>query len=184
MRDFDIAEPRRGKREDEEDVMANETASGPAAKTGMLIRSPVAEVFEAFVDPAITSKFWFTRGSGRLEAGKQVQWVWEMYDISIKATAKVIEPNRRIVIEWPVYSGPTTVEWTFTPHTDQTTFVNVTEAGFTGDADQLLKYVADSTQGFTIVLAGLKAPLEHDMRLNLIADRFPKGLDGQQRQHD
>ncbi|MBC7990984.1 MAG: polyketide cyclase, partial [Luteimonas sp.] len=28
----------------------------------MLIRRPVAEVFEAFVDPAITSRFWFTRG--------------------------------------------------------------------------------------------------------------------------
>jgi uncharacterized protein YndB with AHSA1/START domain len=29
-------------------------------------------VFEAFVDPAITSKFWFTKGSGRLETGKQM----------------------------------------------------------------------------------------------------------------
>ena len=33
----------------------------------MLIRKPVAEVFEAFVDPDITAKFWFTKGSGRLE---------------------------------------------------------------------------------------------------------------------
>ncbi len=30
----------------------------------MLIRKPVAEVFEAFVNPDITSKFWFTKGSG------------------------------------------------------------------------------------------------------------------------
>lgn len=33
----------------------------PVAKTGMLIRKPVAEVFEAFIDPNITTKFWFTR---------------------------------------------------------------------------------------------------------------------------
>ena len=52
----------------------------PIAKTEMLIRKPVSEVFEAFVDPAITSKFWFTKGSGRLQAGKQVRWDWEMYD--------------------------------------------------------------------------------------------------------
>ena len=39
----------------------------PIAKAEMLIRKPVAEVFEAFVDPEITRKFWF---SGRLEAGK------------------------------------------------------------------------------------------------------------------
>jgi uncharacterized protein YndB with AHSA1/START domain len=40
-------------------------------------------VFEAFVNPDITTTFWFTRSSGRLEAGKQVEWDWEMYGISI-----------------------------------------------------------------------------------------------------
>jgi uncharacterized protein YndB with AHSA1/START domain len=149
----------------------------PIAKTGMLIRKPVAEVFEAFVDPGITTKFWFTRSSGRLEAGKQVQWDWDMYDISIPVTAEVIEPNKRIVIEWPGYSGPTTVEWTFEPQEDGTTFVSITEAGFTGDGDELVKQVTDSTQGFSLVLAGLKALLEHDIRLNLVADRFPKGIE-------
>jgi uncharacterized protein YndB with AHSA1/START domain len=149
----------------------------PIAKTGMLIRKPVADVFEAFVNPDITTKFWFTKGSGRLEIGKQVQWDWEMYDVSIKVTAKAIEPNKRIVIEWPGYSGPTTVEWMFAPQNDGTTFVSVTEAGFTGDGDELVKYVADSTQGFTLMLAGLKALLEHNVRLNLVADRYPKGIE-------
>ena len=46
----------------------------PVAKAEMLIRKPVAEVFEAFVNPATMSKFWFTKGSDRLEAGKQVTW--------------------------------------------------------------------------------------------------------------
>jgi uncharacterized protein YndB with AHSA1/START domain len=36
----------------------------PVAKTGMLIRKPVAEVFEAFLDPDVTTKFWFTKSSG------------------------------------------------------------------------------------------------------------------------
>ena len=36
----------------------------PIAETGMLIRKPVAEVFEAIVNPEITTKFWFTRSSG------------------------------------------------------------------------------------------------------------------------
>jgi uncharacterized protein YndB with AHSA1/START domain len=43
----------------------------------MLIRRPVSDVFEAFVNPDITTKFWFTQSSGRLEAGKQVQWDWK-----------------------------------------------------------------------------------------------------------
>jgi uncharacterized protein YndB with AHSA1/START domain len=149
----------------------------PIAKTGMLIRKPVANVFEAFVNPDITTKFWFTKGSGRLEIGKQVRWDWEMYDVSIEVTAKAIEPNKRIIIEWPGYSGPTTVEWMFAPQKDGTTFVSVTETGFTGDGDELVKYVADSTQGFTLMLAGLKALLEHNVRLNLVADRYPKGIE-------
>ncbi|MBZ5537547.1 MAG: SRPBCC family protein [Acidobacteriia bacterium] len=143
----------------------------------MLIRKPVAEVFEAVVNPEITTKFWFTKSSGRLEAGKQVQWDWEMYGISIPVTAKTIELNKRIVFEWPGHGSPTTVEWMFAPQEDGTTFVSITHAGFTGDGDELVKQVTDSTQGFSLVLAGLKALLEHDIRLNLVADRYPKGIE-------
>jgi uncharacterized protein YndB with AHSA1/START domain len=149
----------------------------PMTKTGMLIRKPVAEVFEAIINPDITTKFWFTKSSGRLEAGKQVQWDWEMYGISIPVIAKAIEPNKRILIEWPGYSGKTTVEWTFAPQKDGTTFVSIIEVGFTGNGDELVKQVTDSTQGFTLVLAGLKALLEHNIKLNLVADRYPEGIE-------
>lgn len=149
----------------------------PATKTGMLIRKPVADVFEAFVDPDVTTKFWFTRSSGRLVAGRQVQWDWETYGISIPVTAKTIEPDRRIVIEWPGQKGATTVEWIFESQPDGTTFVRITEAGFSGNGDELVKQVTDSTQGFSLVLAGLKALLEHGIRLNLVPDRYPKGIE-------
>jgi uncharacterized protein YndB with AHSA1/START domain len=149
----------------------------PRTRTGMLVRKPVADVFEAFVNPDITTNFWFTKSSGMLEVGKQVQWDWEMYGISIPVTVKTIEPNKRIVIEWPGYRSPTTVEWIFAPQKDGTTFVSITEAGFTGTGDELLKQVTDSTQGFSLVLAGLKALLEHNVRLNLVADRYPKGIE-------
>ena len=148
----------------------------PVTKTGMLIRKPVADVFDAFVNPEITTKFWFTKSSGKLEAGRQVQWDWEMYGVTAVVKVKAIEPNRRIVIEWPGYRSPTTVEWIFTPQKDSTTYVSLTEAGFTGDGDELVKQVTDSTEGFSMVLAGLKALLEHNVRLNLVADRYPAGF--------
>ena len=155
--------------------------SGVKASVGAVFdirpRKPVADVFESIVEPETTSKFWFTKGSGRLEVGKQVQWDWEMYNISIPVTAKVIEPNKRILIEWPGYSGLTTVEWTFEAQEDGTTFVNITESGFTGDGDELVKQVTSSTEGFTLVLAGLKAWLKHNIKLNLVGDRFPKGIE-------
>lgn len=145
------------------------------AHTAMLIRKPVSEVFEAIVDPAITSHFWFSRGSDRLAVGKTVQWEWEMYDVSIDVTATTIEPDKLIVFEWPGYSGPTTVTWTFREIPDGT-FVEVEETGWTGTGDELLKFVGESTGGFTWTLAGLKGFLEHGLELNLVADRFPRGI--------
>jgi uncharacterized protein YndB with AHSA1/START domain len=152
------------------------TADTLGAKTEMLIRRPVQEVFEAFVDPAVTSRFWFTRSSGRLEAGKQVRWDWEMYGFSVDVDVKAIEENRRIVIEWSAAGTPTTVEWTFTPRPDGTTFVTITNTGFSGDLHEVARLAIAATEGFTFVLAGLKALLEHDVVLNVVRDRFPDGL--------
>jgi uncharacterized protein YndB with AHSA1/START domain len=151
------------------------TKTNPQSETGMLIRRPPAEVFEAFVDPGMTSNFWFSRGSDRLEVGREVRWDWEMYDISVPVTVRIVEPSTRIVIGWPGYSGPTSVEWTFDDRGDGTTFVTIQETGFASTGDELVEEVADSTQGFTIVLAGLKAYLEHGIRLGLVGDRYPDG---------
>lgn len=140
----------------------------PVVKTEMLIRKPVETVFEAFIDPAITTKFWFTKSSGRLEAGKRVQWDWEMYGASADVNVLDIEENKRIVIDFG-----TTVEWTFTPRGENGTIVTITSSGFTGDGDDIVKQAMDSTEGFTIVLCGLKALLEHNIVLNLVSDKSP-----------
>jgi uncharacterized protein YndB with AHSA1/START domain len=143
----------------------------PVANAAMLIRRPVADVFEAFVDPAITTRFWFTKGSGKLETGKQVQWDWEMYNVSVQVDVIALEQDQRIQIEWGSGGEPTTtVEWLFTALPDGTTFVNVT-------GDEVVSQALDSTGGFTWVLAGLKAWLEHGIELNLVRDRFPATLE-------
>jgi uncharacterized protein YndB with AHSA1/START domain len=148
----------------------------PVAKAEMLIRKPVAEVFEAFVNPDITSKFWFTKGSGRLESGKEIRWDWEMYGHSAQVSVKSIEENRRILIEWSGHETPTTVEWIFTARADDTTFVSITNTGFSGDGDKIVEQALELTEGFALVIAGLKAFLEHNIILNLVPDRFPDAL--------
>jgi len=147
-----------------------------AAKAEMLIRRPVDDVFEAFLDPEITSRFWFTKGSGRLEPGKQVRWDWEMYHASVQVHVKAIERNKRILLEWGEEDSPTRVEWTFTSRPDHSTFVSITEAGFRGEEAEIVQNAIASTEAFTLVLAGLKAYLEHNINLNLVADRFPDGI--------
>lgn len=145
--------------------------SAPIVKTQMLIRKPVAEVFEAFVNPAITTKFWFTKSSGRLEPGKEVRWDWEMYGVSAQVRVKAVEPNRRILVEWG--DPPCPVEWLFTPRADNTTLVSISNWGFRGSDAEVVAQAIDSMGGFTLVLAGLKALLEHNVVLSLVADHHP-----------
>lgn len=143
----------------------------PIVKAQMLIRRPVAEVFEAFVDPAITTRFWFTKSSGRLEPGKQVRWDWEMYGVFADVDVKAVEPNRRILIEWD--DPPRPVEWIFTAREDNTTLVSITNSGFRGSEDEIVAQAIDAMGGFVMVLAGAKALLEHNIVLNLVADHHP-----------
>jgi uncharacterized protein YndB with AHSA1/START domain len=152
-----------------------EITQAPVARVAMLIRKPAAEVFEAFIDPAITTKFWFTKSTGRLEPGKHVTWTWEMYDVSTDVEVKEIEPNKRIVIDWGNRGEMTTVEWVFDAYESDKTYVTVTNSGFRGDGDKVVSDALDSRGGFTWVLAGLKALLEHNINLNVIADAYPKG---------
>ena len=145
----------------------------PIAKAEMLIRRPVAEVFQAFVDPAITTKFWFTNSSGRLETGKNVTWEWSMYGVSTNVHVIEIEENQRILLEWEAPYGYTPVEWIFSPRGDNNTYVSITNTGLQGTPDDIVKQAIDSMGGFTMVLCGLKALLEHNIELNLVADKSP-----------
>ncbi|MDY0026930.1 MAG: SRPBCC domain-containing protein, partial [Lentimicrobium sp.] len=90
-------------------------------ETQMLIRKPVSEVFQAFIDPTITSNFWFTKSSGPLEVGKSVKWEWEMYGVSTNVLTREIIPNKLISMEWG--DPATTVDFEFTELTDGTTYV-------------------------------------------------------------
>ncbi len=144
----------------------------------MLVHRPPGDAYQAFVDPTITTKFWFTHSTGRLELGKRLRWEWEMYAAATSLEVKVLEPARRIVLEWGLDEQPTTVEWTFTPYRDGSTFITITHSGFTGSGDSVMEQALGSVEGFTLVLASLKAYLEFGVNLNLVADRFPDQLIG------
>ena len=136
----------------------------------MMIRKPVNKVFEAFIDPGITTKFWFTRSSGRLEPGKKIKWEWEMYGAAAEVIVREIIPNQKISIEWG--EPPTTVDFLFEELTPEKTYVIINNYGFQETGDQLIGAIMDNTGGFTTVLDGLKAWMEHGIQLNLVADKF------------
>ena len=145
----------------------------PVAKMELLIRKPVADVFEAFVNPDAITKFWFNRSSGRIETGATVIWYWDLYNASSVVKVLEVEKEHRIYIEWDADTdNPSNVEWKFEDRAERGTYVSVVHNGFDVEAEDFIEQIVDSTGGFTLVLAAAKAYLEHGIELNIVADRF------------
>jgi hypothetical protein len=60
------------------------------------------------------------------------------------------------------------------PASDDTTLVVITASGFTGSDDEKVAQAIDSMGGFSLLLAGCKAYLEHGVLLNLVGDHNSK----------
>ncbi|TCO46492.1 SRPBCC domain-containing protein [Actinocrispum wychmicini] len=151
----------------------------PSVKMGLLIRRPPAEVFRAMVDPEFTTKVWYSKSSGEMTPGAKLVWEWEVYGASAQVTVLDVEKDSLVRFTWGNYApdNPTTVEFRFIPlHDGTTTYFQITETGFTGTGDELVRAVADSTGGYTYMICALKALLEHDLVLNVVPDVFPAEL--------
>ncbi|GAA5130883.1 SRPBCC family protein [Pseudonocardia adelaidensis] len=143
----------------------------PRVEVSTLIRRPPAEVFAAFVDPAITTRFWFTKSSGPLAPGATVRWEWEMYGVADTVWVEDLEESERIVLKMGA-DGATTAEFRFVRRAEGTV-VTVVESGCSGTADEAIAHVAGSTGGYTTVLCAAKALLEHGIELGAVRDKFP-----------
>lgn len=145
-------------------------AEGPVVDPQLLIRRPVSDVYGAFVDPAVTTKFWFTKSSGPLEPGASVRWDWEMYGVGADVTVKELQTDQHILIEWG--EPPTTVRWTFDERPEGT-LVRIVNEGFSGSPEEVTAQAINSMEGFAFLLAAAKAWLEHGIELHLVRDSRP-----------
>jgi uncharacterized protein YndB with AHSA1/START domain len=155
-----------------------ELAKAPSVNVGMLVRRAPHDVFEALADPSVTTRFWYTKSTGRMTEGAELTWEWEMYRVSGRVWVQEVQPGRRIRFTWDGYdpAHPTMVEFQFIPYENTATYLRITETGFTGDADTQVSRALESTAGFTFLLSSLKAALEHDIILQVTADAHPAGL--------
>ncbi len=136
----------------------------------MLIRKPIDEVFNAFIDPNITTNFWFTKSTGKLEEGELTTWTWEMYSVSVDVQTLRIVSNQRIETLWG--NPANNVDYEF-KEMQNGTLVMIKSYGYLQEGEDLMRVINDNTGGFTTVLDGCKAWLEHGLNLNLIEDKFP-----------
>jgi hypothetical protein len=89
---------------------------------------------------------------------------------------KELVHGKFILVEWGVEKNLTRVEWTFTARTRDIPSVSITQPGFDDEGDKIVERTIGSASVFELVLAGLKAYLDHGIKLNLIEDRYPGHL--------
>jgi uncharacterized protein YndB with AHSA1/START domain len=142
------------------------------------IARPVAEVFEAVVNPAELSRYFTTGGAkGRLEAGSTVAWAFHDFPGAFPVEVVEVELNRRIVLRWDaneeapsdgsaVTSGgyKTKVAMTFEPLGKDRTLVSISEEGWR-ETPNGLKASYGNCQGWSQMICALKAYLEHGINL-------------------
>lgn len=140
-------------------------------ETQMLIRKPVAEVFNAFIDPEITSKFWFTSSTGHLIENRTVDWYWEKDEVTRSVYVEQLIHNELIQFTWG--EPKSTVDFIFEKLTEQETYLRIRNYDISLEGSDLIAFVIEQTGGFTTVLDGCKAYLEYGAQLNLVNDKFP-----------
>lgn len=137
------------------------------------IARPVAEVFEAVVDPKSLSAYFTTGGaSGRLEEGARVTWDFADFPGAFPVDVVELVENKRIVLRWGLEDAPnrpagsveTEVTMQFSDCGDGRTLVEISEMGWKPTQDGLDKSYGNC-MGWAHVICFLRVWLEHGIRL-------------------
>ena len=135
------------------------------------VSRPCRETYEAIADPDQLSRYFTTGGArGRLEPGADVSWDFADFPGRFPVTVVEATPPRRIVIRWEGEavaggSGSTTTTFELEPIDDDTrTLVTITESSWQPTAAGA-KNAFGNCEGWTGMLAALKAWLEHGINL-------------------
>lgn len=133
-------------------------------KTALQILKPVNEVFEAIIDPDKMSKYFISKSSGRMEAGKQIMWKFPEFDTEFPIRVGKIENNKYISYSWDDDGMELLVEITLKPQGNSSTLITVTENSRNND-EAGIKWLMGNTEGWANFLACLKAYLEYGINL-------------------
>jgi len=132
------------------------------------IARPVAEVFNAVVDPAQLSRYFTTGGAeGRLETGATVTWDFADFPGAFPVEVVEVVPDRRIVLRWEAGKSAgydTTVTMEFEQLDDGRTLVSIAEEGWRHTAEGQ-RAAFDNCGGWSGVLLCMKGWLEHGLNL-------------------
>lgn len=136
------------------------------AKVQLEIIKPVAEVFEAIVNPEKMNKYFISTSTGSMENGKTLVWTQPDYDGELEIKVGKIEEDKVISFEWNGSGVKCVVVITLEPKDENRTLVKITESDWPADykgANQCMRQV----EGWTNFLYCLKAYLEYGINLRV-----------------
>jgi uncharacterized protein YndB with AHSA1/START domain len=139
-----------------------------AAKAAMLIRSSVADAFDAFTNPDKITQFWLSATSGPLAQGATLTWSFMVPGAIETVTVTEFRDQRSIGFRW---SDGVTVAIAFEEQGGDAVRVSVEATGFKTDPDASVEQIVNATEGFSIVLCDLKTLLETGKSANLVRDK-------------
>lgn len=140
------------------------------AKAKIGIQVPIQEVFDAIVNPEIMKNYFISKGSNRLEVGKEILWEFPEFEGSFPIEVLEIIPNQRIHFSWDSLSE---VIIELEKSSEDSTLVMVQEMGCQND-EQGIQWVVGQTEGWANFLACLKAWMEYKIHLRKGAFDFLK----------
>jgi uncharacterized protein YndB with AHSA1/START domain len=133
-------------------------------KAAIQIQKPLHEVFEAIVDPVKMSNYFISKGSGRMEEGKELIWQFPEFAMKVPVRVGKIEHDRYISFYWDNENTELFVEMTLAARKDNSTLLSVTEKNMEND-EAGIKWLMSNTEGWANFLACLKAYLEYGINL-------------------
>jgi uncharacterized protein YndB with AHSA1/START domain len=137
----------------------------PKFQVQLKIRRPVAEVFEAVVNPTRLTGYFVKTASGPLAEGATVTWSFAEAPEPFDVVVKEVVANARIVFEWPSEQGyPTRVWMDFKPLNADETMVQISEGGWRDDPTGI-KASYGNAGGWMHMLCCLKGYLEYGINL-------------------
>lgn len=140
------------------------------AKAKIGIQVPIQEVFEAIVNPEIMKNYFISKGSNRLEVGKEILWEFPEFEGSFPIEVLEIISNQRIKFSWDSNSE---VIIELEKSSEDSTLVMVQEMGYQND-EKGIQWVIGQTEGWANFLACLKAWMEYKIYLRKGAFDFLK----------
>lgn len=137
----------------------------PEFRVSARISKPVAEVFDAVVNPKMLSGYFTTVGgaSAPLVPGSTVVW-WGEVPVEVDE----VEPCSRLVLRWDgagvEASYKTRIDMSFEPLEDGVTLVTIAETGWRTDAKAVGRSYLNCA-GWSQMLCCMKAYLEYGINL-------------------